>query len=59
MKRLLVDTNVAIWLLLGERARVSQEAVDALEDEQNGVALSAASVWEIAIKRSLGRLTTG
>jgi PIN domain nuclease of toxin-antitoxin system len=57
VKRLLLDTNVAVWLLLGDRERVSTEAVDALEDEQNEVAVSAASVWEIAIKRSLGKLT--
>lgn len=57
MNRLLLDTNVAIWLLLGERERVSQPAVDALTDERNEVGLSAATVWEIAIKRSLGKLT--
>lgn len=57
MTRLLVDTNVALWLLLGDRERVSGEAVEALEDERNELALSAASVWEIAIKRSLGKLT--
>jgi len=57
VKRLLLDTNVAIWLLLGERKRVSVDAVQALEDTTNDVALSAASVWEIAIKRSLGKVT--
>jgi len=55
--RLLLDTNVAVWLLLGDRKRVSANAVYALEDTNNEVALSAASVWEIAIKRSLGRVT--
>jgi PIN domain nuclease of toxin-antitoxin system len=55
--RLLLDTNVAVWLLLGDRERVSASAVVALEDEANEIALSAASVWEIAIKRSLGKLT--
>ena len=57
MTRLLLDTNVAVWLLLGNRERVSRTAVEALEDERNRVAVSAASVWEIAIKRSLGKLT--
>lgn len=56
MRRLLLDTNVVVWLLLGARERVSSTAVEALEDERNAVALSAASVWEIAIKRSLGKL---
>ena len=57
MSRLLLDTNVAVWLLLGDRERVSQPAVDEMEDETNEIALSAASVWEMAIKRSLGKLT--
>ncbi len=57
MRRLLLDTNVAVWLLLGDRDRVSNAAVQALEDSANAVALSAASVWEIAIKRSLAKLT--
>lgn len=57
MTRLLLDTNVVLWLLLGDRDRVSQPAVDALQDERNEIAISAASVWEIAVKRSLGKLT--
>ncbi|MGH2741861.1 MAG: type II toxin-antitoxin system VapC family toxin [Thermoleophilaceae bacterium] len=57
MRRLLVDTNVVVWLLLGDRTRVSDSARVALEDERNEVSVSAATVWEIAIKRSLGKLT--
>ncbi len=57
MRRLLLDTNVVVWLLLGDRAAVSATAVNALQDSANQVALSAASVWEIAIKRSLGKVT--
>ena len=57
MKRLLLDTNVAVWLLLGDRAAVTNEARAVLEDERNAVSVSAVSVWEIAIKRSLGKLT--
>lgn len=56
MKRLLLDTNVVVWLLLGDRAAVSDAAVRALTDERNAVSWSAVSVWEIAIKRSLGKL---
>ncbi|MGH2762939.1 MAG: type II toxin-antitoxin system VapC family toxin [Thermoleophilaceae bacterium] len=56
MKRLLLDTNVAVWLLLGDRASVSDEAERALVDEDNTISVSAVSVWEIAIKRSLGKL---
>jgi PIN domain nuclease of toxin-antitoxin system len=57
VRSLLVDTNVIVWLLLGDRPRVSEMARLALEDERNRVAVSAATVWEIAIKRSVGKLT--
>jgi PIN domain nuclease of toxin-antitoxin system len=57
VRRLLVDTNVVVWLLLGDRARVSDVARQTLEDERNRVAVSAATVWEIAVKRSVGKLT--
>lgn len=56
MTRLLLDTNVVVWLLLGDRKSVSTPAVEALEDTTNSVAVSAVSVWEIAIKRSIGKL---
>lgn len=56
MSRLLLDTNVAVWLLLGTRRPVTATAQQALAEESNDVALSAVSVWEIAIKRSLGKL---
>ena len=56
MRRLLLDTNVVVWLLLGDRRSVTEAATRALEDETNAVSVSAVSVWEIAIKRSLGKL---
>lgn len=56
MKRLLVDTNVVIWLLVSDRSAVSDLAVELLTDEQNLISVSAVSTWEIAIKRSLGKL---
>lgn len=57
MKRVLLDTNVVVWLLLGDRGSVSPSATDLLEDEDSAIFVSAVSVWEIAIKRSLGKLT--
>jgi len=56
LKRLLLDTNVALWLLFGDRGALSATAITALSDEANRVLLSAVTVWEIAIKRSLGKL---
>lgn len=57
MRRLLVDTNVVVWLLLGDRESVSDGARIALEDEGNEISVSAVSTWEIAIKRSVGKLS--
>jgi PIN domain nuclease of toxin-antitoxin system len=57
VRGLLVDTNVIVWLLLGDRLRVSETARLAVEDERNRVVVSAATVWEIAVKRSVGKLT--
>ena len=56
MKRLLLDTNVVVWLLAGDQHSVSDDAVQALLFEDNHISLSAVTVWEIAIKRSLGKL---
>jgi len=53
--RLLVDTDAALWLL-GEDKRLSVSADQMLTDASNEVMLSAAVVWEVAIKRSLGKL---
>ncbi|MGC1206710.1 MAG: type II toxin-antitoxin system VapC family toxin [Ornithinimicrobium sp.] len=55
-RRLLLDTNVLVWMLLGDRESVSQPAREALADPRNELLLSAVSMWEIAIKRSLGKL---
>lgn len=57
--RLLLDTNVVVWLLTGDRNAIPQTVVTRLTDPDATVLLSAASVWEIAIKRSLGKLTIG
>jgi len=56
VRRLLLDTNVVVWLLLGDRNAVPEAVARELADERNTVSLSAVSVWEIAIKRSLGKL---
>jgi PIN domain nuclease of toxin-antitoxin system len=53
--RLLVDTHAALWLL-GEDDRLSARADALLTDAANEILLSAAVVWEVAIKRSLGKL---
>jgi PIN domain nuclease of toxin-antitoxin system len=54
--RLLVDTHALLWWLTDDPS-LSPAARDALADPLNEPLVSAASVWEIAIKRSLGKLT--
>jgi PIN domain nuclease of toxin-antitoxin system len=53
--KLLLDTHAALWWLSGDE-RFGEAAADHLADSTNQVLLSAAVVWEVAIKRSLGKL---
>lgn len=53
--RLLLDTHALIWWLAGDAA-LSRPAREAIGDEANSVAVSAASAMEIAIKFRIGRL---
>jgi PIN domain nuclease of toxin-antitoxin system len=53
--KLLLDTHAALWWLSDDE-RFSPEAARYLTDDTNQVLLSAAVVWEVAIKRSLGKL---
>ena len=52
--RLLVDTHVALGFF-GDPSVLSGEARQAIEDRGNMAYLSAASVWEWALKRSRGK----
>jgi PIN domain nuclease of toxin-antitoxin system len=53
--RLLLDTRVALWWL-NDPDRLEAPARDAIADGYNTVFVSAASVWEAAVKASVGRL---
>jgi PIN domain nuclease of toxin-antitoxin system len=53
--KLLLDTHAALWWLTGDE-RFGREAERQLIDDTNQILLSAAVVWEVAIKRSLGKL---
>jgi PIN domain nuclease of toxin-antitoxin system len=53
--KLLLDTHAALWWLSGDE-RFGAQAEAHLTDAGNQVLLSAAVVWEIAIKRALGKL---
>jgi len=53
--KLLLDTHAALWWLGGDE-RFGRAAADQILDGSNQVLLSAAVVWEVAIKRALGKL---
>ena len=53
--RLLLDTHMFLWFLSDEK-RIPAETRVAIGSGANHVLVSAASVWEIAIKASIGRL---
>ena len=52
--RLLLDTHVLLWWLQG--APISEEAAEKVGDTANDVIVSAATVWELSIKRQLGKV---
>ena len=52
--RLLLDTHLLLWAV-AEPDRLDSITRIALEDPENEVLFSAASIWEIAIKSRLGR----
>ena len=52
--KLLLDTHLLLWAA-GQPERLSRAARTLLEDPGNELLFSAASLWEVAIKRGLGR----
>lgn len=52
--RVLLDTHVLLWAL--DASPLSAEAQRVVESTSSTVCVSAASAWEIGIKRALGKL---
>lgn len=52
--KLLLDTHIALWAIVDD-ARLPRSAADLIVDPNHVVIVSAASVWEIAIKHGLAR----
>jgi PIN domain nuclease of toxin-antitoxin system len=53
--RLLLDTHILLWWLSDDR-KLATDARAIIAKSDNDVLVSSASVWEISIKRALGRL---
>ena len=54
--KLLVDTHAVIWAA-DDPSKLGARAVTALQDPGNDLFLSAGTIWEIAIKVGLGKLS--
>jgi PIN domain nuclease of toxin-antitoxin system len=51
---LLLDTHVALWAI-ADSPKLSRDARDLIESASASIWISAASIWEIAIKHGLDR----
>ena len=52
--KLLLDTHLLLWAA-GQPNRLSANAGKLIDNPENELLFSAASLWEVAIKRGLGR----
>ena len=52
--KLLLDTHLLLWLAATPK-KLGKKALALIEDADNELFFSAASIWEIAIKQGLGR----
>lgn len=54
--RFLIDTHVFLWFIDNAK-ELSKTAKEILEDGDNDIFISIASLWEISIKTALGKLS--
>ncbi|MBD2592789.1 type II toxin-antitoxin system VapC family toxin [Nostoc spongiaeforme FACHB-130] len=52
----LMDTHTFIWYVT-ENLRLSNQVLELINDEDNKIFLSIASIWEMGIKQGIGKLT--
>jgi PIN domain nuclease of toxin-antitoxin system len=55
MMKILLDTHILIWWL-SDASRLSQTEIDLITDSDNFIFVSAATAWEIAVKKTIGKL---
>ena len=53
--RFLLDTNALIWFANGDE-KLSKVAIEAIENPENEKIVSVACIWEMTIKKNLGKL---
>ena len=54
--RYLLDTPIILWWLT-EPTKIGVKARHIIQDKSNALFISSASFWEMAIKKSIGRLS--
>lgn len=56
---LILDTHIWIWVVEGARARLSELAIQEIEDasRRGEILISAISVWEVAMLEAKGRIS--
>jgi PIN domain nuclease of toxin-antitoxin system len=54
--KVLLDTHLVLWAMLGEMSRISKKGFASLGSEEFEPVVSAVTIWEAAIKRRLGKL---
>ena len=52
----LLDTHIILWWFTAPK-KISTKAQKIISDKSNDIFISSVSFWEMAIKKSLGRLT--
>ena len=55
MQRFLLDTHVLLWWL-DDSAELGPRCKELIADQRNQIYVSAATTWEISIKKALGKL---
>ena len=55
MKKYLIDTHVIIWFYEGDKT-LPKKLRKFLENQNENIYVSMISIWEISIKRSIGKL---
>ncbi len=53
--QIILDTHILIWYLEGNE-KLSKNIIDKIENSNNEIFISIASIWEIAIKINLKKL---
>ncbi|MEO8211331.1 MAG: type II toxin-antitoxin system VapC family toxin [bacterium] len=53
--KILLDTHSFLWFVYGDN-KLSKKAIKTIENPENSLLLSIASIWELAIKISINKL---